>query len=693
LASGRQIWVKDMNFDDQTDDGTLLRSYCNDGSGPAFETLVRRYGGMLCSVATRVTGRRELAEEVAQNVFTSLARKARSLSAGRNGRLAGWLHRAAVLEARHLLRGERRHERRIRAAEEERLAAGGGGEDDGILRSEIDGALAELARGDRDVLVWRFFNGLNFREIAARLGKTEAAAQKQGRRALDRLGVRLRGAGVAVPAAALSTFLGSGMSEAMPAAAASKIGAVAMSSVAGGGAGFPALVAGKVALGLGAAAILLVVIAHPGRVLAKERKLTEASRTAGGEAEGSPVSAIPSRDFTVDPSFRDADDVDLEELAEDLYRGARLSERSSTLRATATLGAIGRLPEDTQKALFERGAATALTPQRRVFLLSRLASIVAEHDAEWLLDFCFPVRTEVRSRLWLVDNWLPHGVLSNAGGSWAKRDPEAAATWLTRALGDNRFGTPNDGRERQDLTNFATRVSAHAWSKAQPLIERLLLDLQRRPRGYALREIPKQLDDDVELASFAASDIVRGAHEFKAGIFSGIGRRIAEREWAAVEAFADRVDDEPARRQVLIGALASKWTFKEGELAEGVDAMLAWGKEKVVRADLGYLVGARLGQSAFVDEKGVWIQAKRVAGELGYGEVVLGAFIAHSIGPGHPVRLMEQAVAELSDSELRAEVAYRAVAYIHNGSFNEDTLKGVGFTEGEIEMVRRRFEQ
>lgn len=216
-------------------DTELLRRYCNDGAGGAFEVLVRRYADMVCGVAQRVTRRPELAEEVAQNVFTRLARKARSL-VGRGGRLAGWLHRATVFESKHLLRKELRHQRRMQVAgEQQQVADIKSTRDDDALRSEIDDALNSLPRGDRDLLVWRYYSGMTFPEIAQRSGKSEAAVRKQGQRALDKLGKRLRGAGVVVPVAAVASFLGGGLGEAAsPAHAASILRSVSSTPPAGG---------------------------------------------------------------------------------------------------------------------------------------------------------------------------------------------------------------------------------------------------------------------------------------------------------------------------------------------------------------------------------------------------------------------------------------------------------------------------
>ena len=89
------------------DDRQLLRRYVADGSEAAFGELVTRYVNLVYSAALRRTGGdAHLAQDVAQLVFTDLARKAHSL----HGEvvLAGWLHRATQYAVAQLLRTERR---------------------------------------------------------------------------------------------------------------------------------------------------------------------------------------------------------------------------------------------------------------------------------------------------------------------------------------------------------------------------------------------------------------------------------------------------------------------------------------------------------------------------------------------------------------------------------------------------------
>src|SRR6266404_3906596 len=87
-------------------DAELLRDYVTSGSDTAFAELVDRYLDFVYSTARRQLGNEQLAEEVAQVVFSLLARKAVGLLDLPS--LAGWLYRATCFTAAKTLRTERR---------------------------------------------------------------------------------------------------------------------------------------------------------------------------------------------------------------------------------------------------------------------------------------------------------------------------------------------------------------------------------------------------------------------------------------------------------------------------------------------------------------------------------------------------------------------------------------------------------
>jgi DNA-directed RNA polymerase specialized sigma24 family protein len=102
--------------DGQSTDEQLLEAHVARHDEAAFAELVRRHVNLVYGTALRILGDPPTAEEVTQNVFITLARKAGSIGTGSG--LAGWLHRAAILEARLRQRTDlRRRNREEHAAQ------------------------------------------------------------------------------------------------------------------------------------------------------------------------------------------------------------------------------------------------------------------------------------------------------------------------------------------------------------------------------------------------------------------------------------------------------------------------------------------------------------------------------------------------------------------------------------------------
>ena len=86
-----------------TPDSELLGRYARTRSEDAFAELVQRHVNLVYSAALRqVNGDAHLAQDVAQTVFTDLARKATSLM-GRHT-LTGWLYTSAHFAAAKIAR-------------------------------------------------------------------------------------------------------------------------------------------------------------------------------------------------------------------------------------------------------------------------------------------------------------------------------------------------------------------------------------------------------------------------------------------------------------------------------------------------------------------------------------------------------------------------------------------------------------
>src|SRR5215471_18335241 len=169
-----------------TDSRDLLRAYAQKRSETAFHELVNRYVALIYSVAIRrVDGNTQLAEDVTQQVFTDLARKAATLPA--SVMLGGWLHRHAGFVASTAMRGELRRRNRERLAVEMNALNESSEVNWKQLAPVLDEAMDELDTTDRDALVLRFFERREFRAIGAALGVSDDTAQKRVSRALEKL--------------------------------------------------------------------------------------------------------------------------------------------------------------------------------------------------------------------------------------------------------------------------------------------------------------------------------------------------------------------------------------------------------------------------------------------------------------------------------------------------------------------------
>lgn len=194
-------------------DTDLLAALRNGGREEAFRALVGRHLGLVFGLAMRRTGQRALAEDISQNVFAALAKRAAKLRA--EPTIAGWLHRATMIECADALRREAAHGRKLAAFAEHATAQPGRSVWSEALPL-LDEAIATLPVADRDLILMRFFERKGYRDIAAALGKSEDAAQKQGERALQKLADLLARKGVAFSTASLASLLTAQAASAAP---------------------------------------------------------------------------------------------------------------------------------------------------------------------------------------------------------------------------------------------------------------------------------------------------------------------------------------------------------------------------------------------------------------------------------------------------------------------------------------------
>ena len=213
-------------------DAELLRRYAEEKSEAAFAELVRLHLNLVYFAALRqVGGDTHRAQDVAQTVFTDLARKANSLT-GR-ATLTGWLHTSTRFAATKLRRADfsrQQHEQEATTMNA-LLSDPDPAAEWARLRPLIDDAIHELDERDREAVLLRYFENRPFAEIGATLRLSDDAARMRVDRALEKLRAALARRGVKSTSAALATIFANQVAASAPVGLASAITGAALAGV------------------------------------------------------------------------------------------------------------------------------------------------------------------------------------------------------------------------------------------------------------------------------------------------------------------------------------------------------------------------------------------------------------------------------------------------------------------------------
>jgi len=155
-----------------------------DGNSDSFRSLVERHSRYVFSVAYRLTGSVEDAEDVVQNAFLKAYKQLSRFEARADFRT--WLHRITVNCAIDLIRS-RRH-REIAQDLDDLESVSAPAPSDGTLpgperlllsaevRDRLQEGMAQLTASERAAFTLRHVEGMSIREVASAMGlKTEAA--------------------------------------------------------------------------------------------------------------------------------------------------------------------------------------------------------------------------------------------------------------------------------------------------------------------------------------------------------------------------------------------------------------------------------------------------------------------------------------------------------------------------------------
>jgi RNA polymerase sigma-70 factor (ECF subfamily) len=135
------------------------------GDERAISGLYDRYAGLVYGTGMRYLGDRGTAEELVQDVFTSVWKNAGGFDPARAS-FATWLYRITRNRATDLVR---RRNARVRTVENELLEPGEADPSGAHSRNfDVAAALTRLSMIHREVLVLAYFRGLSQREISER---------------------------------------------------------------------------------------------------------------------------------------------------------------------------------------------------------------------------------------------------------------------------------------------------------------------------------------------------------------------------------------------------------------------------------------------------------------------------------------------------------------------------------------------
>jgi RNA polymerase sigma-70 factor (ECF subfamily) len=160
---------------------------------PDFETLVEKHSAEIFAYLYRLTRDEAEAQDCLQEAFVRAYRAYARLERGANYR--AWLYRiAGNVTFTHLKRRNREHRRQTALSESVADDAGRPGE--AALQREALAALADAVEGlppqQRAALILRHYQSLSYREVAAALQCSEAAARANVYQAVHRIRMEFR---------------------------------------------------------------------------------------------------------------------------------------------------------------------------------------------------------------------------------------------------------------------------------------------------------------------------------------------------------------------------------------------------------------------------------------------------------------------------------------------------------------------
>jgi RNA polymerase sigma factor (sigma-70 family) len=293
-------------------DAELLRRYSRRRDAAAFAELVHRYGGFVFSVARRVTGDSHDAEDVTQQCFLELARRARMIS----GSLAGWMHRAAYTRSLNARRDRATRQVHEAAA----IPATGANEEPAWAELEplIDDAIAALSDELRVPLLRHYLQQKSQAEVAAELGVNQSTVSRRLSQGVEALRERLKEGGVTMSVAGLATGLTAMSAHPLLPELASSLAKVGLAGVGPGAAGLAGGTAAKVAIMAG-----LLIVAAAAVVIIMQMQAGSSPPNVSPAAPAAQAISTAPQGFVCDPLGRPVSNAYISSSLKQIWTGER----------------------------------------------------------------------------------------------------------------------------------------------------------------------------------------------------------------------------------------------------------------------------------------------------------------------------------------------------------------------------------
>jgi RNA polymerase sigma factor (sigma-70 family) len=228
-------------------DIALLHHYVQSQEPAAFVELSCRYAGVVYGTCLRITANVHDAEELTQECFFELARRAATIRSS----VGGWLHSVATRRALNAVRSRNRRRNHEQGAATTHAAVSS---DEGVawrqLEPLLDRAIEDLPEELRTPIILHFLENRPQSEVAARLGVHQTTVSRRIQEALPALRARLRDSGFVMAVAPLASLLAAHAGQTAEPQLLASLGKIAL-------AGVGSAAAGKAMSGVGAALVKL----------------------------------------------------------------------------------------------------------------------------------------------------------------------------------------------------------------------------------------------------------------------------------------------------------------------------------------------------------------------------------------------------------------------------------------------------